>query len=213
MSNQATRLRAPFPTTVQKSLNKGGTTLTYVPVSEVIARVNNVLDDFSIDDMTAWRDEHNTDWVIAKVQCSATIDGHHRTCVGMGGESIKLNNKTQLPLDLGDNFKGATSDATKKALQQWGVGLHLARGDGQEYDDCAKADGWYNTEARTDAVEHIKAGWETLSAERKECLRIDLHTAHETSALITSHTARWLLREIGTEGLADDNPFPKPEGL
>ena len=41
-------------------------------------------------------------------------------------QKIKLT-KNQEPLDIGDELKGAVSDALKKAAQTLGVGLYLAR--------------------------------------------------------------------------------------
>ena len=36
-------LSEPFPSEVEKQLKKGGASLTYIPVSEVITRLNKVL--------------------------------------------------------------------------------------------------------------------------------------------------------------------------
>lgn len=121
-------LSTPFPPEALRELNKGGTKLTYVPVSEVIARLNRVLgvDGWSITESEAWRDEGDPDWVIAKVTILADIDGFKISRIGWGGQQIKRTKKGT-PLDLGDEFKGATSDALKKAAQAFGVGLDLAR--------------------------------------------------------------------------------------
>jgi hypothetical protein len=45
---------------------------------------------------------------------------------GIGGQTIKRK-KDGTIVDLGDEFKGAVSDALKKAAQALGVGLYLAR--------------------------------------------------------------------------------------
>jgi len=119
-------LSGAFPNEALRQLNKGSATLTYVPVSEVIARLNNVLglNGWNVTASEAWRDELNPEWVIAKVTLVANIDGVETTRIGWGGQKVKGNNG---PLDLGDEFKGATSDALKKAAQAFGVALDLAR--------------------------------------------------------------------------------------
>jgi hypothetical protein len=47
---------------------------------------------------------------------------------GFGGQKIKRTKAGEI-VDLGDEFKGAFSDALKKAAQQFGVALYLARSD------------------------------------------------------------------------------------
>lgn len=128
-TTQASQLKQPFPPEALRELNKGGARLTYVPVSEVIARLNNVLgvENWEIIHSDAWRDSIDPNWVIAKVEISATIDGTCCTRVGWGGQEIKHKKNTDLPQDLGDEFKGASSDALKKAAQTLGVALDLAR--------------------------------------------------------------------------------------
>lgn len=126
MTESKTTLSSPFPIEALKKLNKGGTSLTYVPVSEVIARLNNVLgvNGWSITKSDAWRDELNPEWVLAKVEIVAEVNGVQCSRIGFGGQKVK---RVDDPLDLGDEFKGATSDALKKAAQALGVGLELAR--------------------------------------------------------------------------------------
>lgn len=123
-------LNAEFEPELLGELKKGGTKLTYVPVAEVIARLNNVLgpNKWSVTDHKVWRDELNTNWVLAYVELTAEIEGEVTKKVGYGGIQIKMTgNKKDAPLDLGDEFKGAMSDALKKAATQLGVGLHLSR--------------------------------------------------------------------------------------
>jgi hypothetical protein len=127
--NQAELLREAFPREALRELKKQGTSLTYVPVSEVIARLNNVLgvENWNIVESDAWRDSSNDDWVIAKVTLRAVINGVETTRIGWGGQQIKMKRDGSGPLDLGDEFKGASSDALKKAAQALGVALDLAR--------------------------------------------------------------------------------------
>ena len=56
----------------------------------------------------------------------ATIEGNTVTRDGVGGQKIKIS-KNGEPVDIGDEVKGAVSDALKKAVQTLGVGLYLAR--------------------------------------------------------------------------------------
>jgi len=120
-----------FPEENLREVKKGGARLTYIPVSEVIARMNGALgvDGWRISSSDAWIDSSNPDWVIAKVVVE--IFSHDRDCwvprIGWGGQKIKLSKGDGAPLDLGDEFKGASSDAFKKAVQAFGVGLSLAR--------------------------------------------------------------------------------------
>jgi hypothetical protein len=55
-----------------------------------------------------------------------TISGNTVTRDGVGGQKIKMTKQGE-PVDIGDEVKGAVSDALKKAVQTMGVGLYLAR--------------------------------------------------------------------------------------
>lgn len=123
-------LSEPFPREMERSVSKSGRSLTYIPISEVIARLNKVigLDNWSSEIIFIGRDATDLDWVIAHVRLTVNIDGVTITKDGVGGQQVK-NTKAGKVLDLGDEFKGAMSDALKKAAQQLGVGLYLARDD------------------------------------------------------------------------------------
>ena len=130
MSELLQNLSEPFPREVERSMKKGGTSLTYIPVSEVITRLNTVLgiENWSYDVKDCSRDALDPEWVIAHVTLTAVIDGHAVIKDGFGGQKIKRM-KSGDPVDLGDEMKGAVSDALKKAAQHLGVGLYLARSD------------------------------------------------------------------------------------
>ena len=130
MSELLQNLSEPFPREVERSMKKGGTSLTYIPVSEVITRLNTVLgiENWSYDVKDCSRDALDPEWVIAHVTLTAIIDGHAVFKDGFGGQKIKRM-KSGDPVDLGDEMKGAVSDALKKAAQHLGVGLYLARSD------------------------------------------------------------------------------------
>lgn len=125
-------LSEPFPPEMERILKKGGTSLTYIPVSEVITRLNKVLgvDQWSFEIISCGRDALDPDYIVAHVRISWHTDPSrpestiHRD--GYGGQKIKRTKQGDI-VDLGDEMKGAVSDALKKAAQTMGVGLYLAR--------------------------------------------------------------------------------------
>lgn len=124
-SELLTELSKPFPREVERQLDKGGTTLTYIPVSEVIARLNDVFGPlgWSYTQISCNRDVLDPDFLVAHVRM--TVGDITRD--GVGGQTIKRKRDGGI-VDLGDEYKGAVSDALKKAAQSFGVGLYLARG-------------------------------------------------------------------------------------
>lgn len=125
----ALALAEPFPKSMLRFHQ--GKKLTYVPVAEVIARMNRVLGvaGWSSEVVRIWREPDHPDWVLAHVRVSAIIDGVAVTHDGVGGQQVKKLRSGAGVVDLGDEFKGAMSDAFKKACQGFGVGLELARTD------------------------------------------------------------------------------------
>lgn len=131
MSNEILKqLSEPFAPEMERTMSKGGTRLTYIPVSEVINRLNKVIgvDSWSFQVISCQRDAIDHDFVVAHVTLNATIDGKLISRDGIGGQKIKRTKKDEI-VDLGDEFKGAVSDALKKAAQTLGIGLYLARSD------------------------------------------------------------------------------------
>jgi hypothetical protein len=123
------QLAEPFPIEMEKTLVKSGVSLIYLPISEVIARLNKVLgvNAWSFEIVSVKRDEIDADEIIAHVNLIATIGESTIIKHGIGGQSVKRMKKDNKPVDLGNDFKGAVSDALKKAAQQLGIGLYLAR--------------------------------------------------------------------------------------
>jgi len=125
-------LSEPFPPEVERELKKGGAFLTYIPVSEVITRLNRVfgVTGWSSEIIKCERDALDPDFIVAHVRL--TIHGIPDNAYagvqkdGFGGQKIKRTKQGEI-VDLGDEFKGAVSDALKKAAQQLGVALYLAR--------------------------------------------------------------------------------------
>ena len=134
MSHMLVALSEPFDPSVERQLKKGGTSLTYIPISEVISRLNRVLgvDMWSYEIMSCARDAIDPDFIVAHVRLTATFvptnDAPALTVVkdGIGGQKIKRTKNCDI-VDLGDEMKGAVSDALKKAAQHLGVGIYLAR--------------------------------------------------------------------------------------
>lgn len=127
------RLVEPFPVEMERTVRKSGTELVYLPVSEVINRMNRVFGPLSWSHqvISCGRDVTDQEWVIAHVRVTAS----HETQAGVlsvsihdgfGGVRVKRTKQGDI-VDLGNEFKGAVSDALKKACQHFGVGLYLAR--------------------------------------------------------------------------------------
>lgn len=110
---------------------RGGSSLTYVAVSEVIARANEVLGlNWSYRTVSAQRyADDGGDWVVAHVEVTINLpDGRTVTRDGHGGQDVsRMKNGNYV--DLGDEYKGAVSDALKKALMSFGIALYLSRDD------------------------------------------------------------------------------------
>jgi len=127
-------LSEPFPQEVERQLKKGNARLTYIPVSEVITRLNKVLgvDMWSYEIVSCKRDTLDPDYVVAHVRLTVTFvpteSAPTITVVrdGIGGQKIKRTKSGDI-VDLGDEMKGAVSDALKKAAQSLGVAIYLAR--------------------------------------------------------------------------------------
>ena len=130
------QLAAKFPKKIESSLSKGGVKLTYIPVSSVIARANEVLGlSWSYQVMSTHRDD---DWIIAHVRVTVVNGEGCSMRDGFGGQQIK-HTRAGAILDLGHEYKGAVSDALKKGLQAFGVALYLASDESLEstFDDTA----------------------------------------------------------------------------
>lgn len=137
-------LNEPFSPDVERELKKGGTYLTYIPVSEVINRLNKVLgyDGWSYEIVKCERDAIDPEFIVAHVRMTVYPQLDRFVSVvrdGFGGQKIKRTKNGDI-VDLGDEFKGAVSDALKKAAQSFGVGLYLARTEeAMAHDDVAVA--------------------------------------------------------------------------
>lgn len=177
--NMYEKLSEPFPQEMERTVQKSGTRLTYLPVSEIINRMNRIFGPtgWSHEVISCWRDPNEQEYVVAHVRVRTTDGGSHD---GLGGVKIKRTKNGDI-VDLGDEFKGAVSDALKKACQHFGVGLYLARDvEAIEIDDAMHApapapspvDGKYDRfmEIRAlltdEQVATLKEYWNTYSGGR-----------------------------------------------
>lgn len=156
--NIASELSEPFRPEAERVIVKSGTKLTYLPVAEVITRLNSVLGvgNWSSTIVKCERDQHDPDFVVAHVRIDAVIDGTQVAHEGFGGQKVKRLRSGDI-MDLGDEFKGAVSDALKKAAQQFGVGLYLAR-----HDDIIEAEQAAQSAPTIDA--DVQEKWENLKS-------------------------------------------------
>lgn len=176
-------LAEPFPIEMEKMYVKSGISLIYLPVSEVINRLNKVLgpESWSFTVISIQRDQYDNDEIIAHINLSIDFgDGKIVNKHGIGGQSVKRLKSSGKPIDLGNDFKGAVSDALKKAAQQLGVGLYLARSsDAMDIEDAMTADSQNKITPITarDASPEISKKWDnlmtitkSLSAEKRTLL-------------------------------------------
>jgi hypothetical protein len=164
---------------MERELRKGGTNLTYIPVSEVITRLNKVLgvEAWSMRIISCERDRIDADFIVAHVTLDAILvndKGEHVMVHrdGIGGQKIKRTKQGDI-VDLGDEMKGAVSDALKKAAQTLGVGLYLSRSE-----EAMDIEAHIDASAEVSTGPDITEQWEafvsitkTLTKEQKETLR------------------------------------------
>lgn len=215
------QLAEPFPQEMERTVNKSGTRLTYLPIAEVINRMNRIVGvgNWSSEILNCGRDSHDPDWVVAHVRISARIGQDIVTRDGFGGQKIKRTKSGGDIVDLGDEFKGAVSDATKKALQQFGVGLYLARDveamEIEQVQDASQPDPTANEIARlyenfksireslsADQLKQIKSWWEQYSGGRP-VPRPSEFTIEELENLIVEATRIQFGGTISIDGESD----------
>jgi recombination DNA repair RAD52 pathway protein len=173
MGIQYQELSEPFPQEMERSITKSGVSLTYIPVSEVINRLNKILgvDQWSFTILRCERDAHDPEFIVAHVRITVNTEHGWVERDGFGGQKIKRT-KAGAIVDLGDEFKGAISDALKKAAQTLGVGLYLARSDEAMEIEQAMDTVPENQEAQVVWDNFINIS-KQFSAEQKNVLRSD----------------------------------------
>jgi hypothetical protein len=132
MSDTYQQLSESFPPEMVRSVNKSGTNLLYIPVTEVTNRLNKVLGvgKWSREVIKCERDAIDTDWIMAHVRITWLATDEHPAVSRDGIDAAKIMRTKQGQIvDLGDAYKSAESNAFKKAAQSLGVGLYLSRTD------------------------------------------------------------------------------------
>jgi hypothetical protein len=157
----------PFSKSVEKTLKKGGASLTYIPISEVINRLNLTLGSggWQTRIISVERDSIDPEFITAHVELIAEIGQVPVIKHGMGGSKIKRMKSGDI-VDLGDDYKGAVSDAIKKAAQQLGIGLYLARDEEAIRLDEIAADPERQKieEIWSNVLNHISSGGDSLKS-------------------------------------------------
>lgn len=171
-------LSEPFPAEMEREVQKGSARLVYIPISEVINRMNRIFGPlgWSHQVISCGRDPENSEWLIAHVRITTKITDDRGEQVvtshdGFGGVEIKRK-KSGEPLDIGNDYKGAVSDAVKKACQHLGVGLYLARDiSAIEIDEASYSSQTEEMSELKEAYNGFKAVKDTLSAAQVDKLR------------------------------------------
>lgn len=121
-------LAAVFPPEDLLSDVRGGVKVTYITGESVISRLNEVLGpagwSFKVLEH-GYHQEADELWVLGAIE--ARIDGELAVRHQFGSQKIKHSRATEQPLDIGFDYKGATTDALKKCAMGLGVGLYLSR--------------------------------------------------------------------------------------
>jgi hypothetical protein len=162
---QGDLLAEPFCDEVVHQIKFGGTLHSYIPVAEIIARLNQVLGTggWSKEVICVRRNEIDNDEVTAHVRVMAVVDGNSVTKDGMGGTRVKRTRQDNRIVDLGNDMKSAVADAFKKACQDLGVGLYLARSG-----DALALEAYASLDISDDEWAAFRTSFANLSEEKKE---------------------------------------------
>lgn len=173
-----------------ESMSRDGRSFTYPKWSECVARLNRVLGPggWSLEVIDQWRDDVYPDWYIAHVSLTVHVQpGVPHEVVRESIDAMEVakyteNHKTKAgqPLDIGDTWKGAISNAAKKAAWHLGVGLYLSRGKAALEYDAKQAD----IDAKADAAAQ-ELGWpdHTTKVARHSELLAEIRRLQERSLL------------------------------
>lgn len=124
MSETYALLSAPFDQTFTDV--RGGAQITYVTGEQVISRLNDVLGVSEWSFRVIKHDIQDADEVWALGELVAEIDGKTVTRQQFGSQKIRRSKATGMPLDIGFDLKGATTDSLKKCASLIGIALYLS---------------------------------------------------------------------------------------
>lgn len=120
-----TRLAEPFDNTFTDV--RGGVEITYVSGEQVVSRLNEVLGVAGWNFRVLQSEIHaEADEIYVLGEMVAVIDGTAVVRQQFGSQKIKRSRGSGVPLDLGFDFKGASTDAMKKCASWFGVALYLS---------------------------------------------------------------------------------------
>lgn len=124
-------LRRPFaPEQVKQRKGYDGKSLSYVPTSAVIARLNEGLDAWSFEVVRHEVLEEEV-VVVGKLVADGVVKMH------FGGSSV-TRDRTGRCVSIADDLKAAGSDALKKSASLLGVGLELYGGTKEHHVDATR---------------------------------------------------------------------------
>ena len=117
-------LAEEFPAEQIRQLKKGSELLDYISIAEAVHRMNTVVgvENWRFEILQIINDPRDASAIIIHVLVTATINGKEVRREAIGGHLVPAKG-----MELGDAYKSAVSDALKKALTFFGVGLHLSR--------------------------------------------------------------------------------------
>jgi len=117
------RLSAPFSETYERD-GAGGKKFQYIPVQNVAKRLNAVFGLCWSFDVVSHI--HDGDFAIVHGRLTIHRNGKTYRKDQFGSATIQFKKSNREPLDIGNDFKSAASDALKKCATLVGVGLYLS---------------------------------------------------------------------------------------
>jgi hypothetical protein len=116
---------------IRHRLGPGGKVLSYVEHGWVTATLNEAFGWAWSWEILEWRLVPDDDPLEVFVLGKLTVHASERDLVKtqFGSSDVKRSKSTGLPLSIGDDLKGASSDALKKAASLLGLALDLYRSD------------------------------------------------------------------------------------
>lgn len=119
------QLAAPFDVTFTDV--RGGVELTYITGEQVASRLNDTLGFLSWTFRVLEHGIHaEADECWALGELTATVGDRTVTRQQFGSQKVKRSRASGIPLDIGFDLKGASTDAMKKCASLIGVGLYLS---------------------------------------------------------------------------------------
>jgi hypothetical protein len=120
------KLAAPFESTFKDV--RGGVELEYITGEQCISRLNETLGvagwSFVVKEHGVNADADEV-WVLGEI--SANFGGALVVRQQFGSQKLRRSRASGVPIDIGFDLKGATTDSMKKCAMLLGVGLYLSK--------------------------------------------------------------------------------------